>query len=142
MIYPEVVELRGTPNRNFWADHIISIIVIAAGVANAVINFPIGLLILVFFGIVTLIYELWVRKKAKKEYKVSLYLRMNPVQASSGSTPLGPLASGAIKTEMDDLKELGFRATPKSKIIVWKFGSDEDAKVVAKRLLEYLPRDS
>ena len=35
----------------------------------------------------------------------------------------------------------GFRAAPNRRLAVWKFDSNADAKIVAKRLLEYLPKE-
>jgi hypothetical protein len=43
---------------------------------------------------------------------------------------------------MENPNELGYRAAPNRDLLVWTFDTREDAKIVAKRLLEYLPSDS
>ena len=42
---------------------------------------------------------------------------------------------------MDNPNELGFRPSPKRNLLVWEFQSEDDARIVAKRLLEYLPKE-
>jgi hypothetical protein len=43
---------------------------------------------------------------------------------------------------MENPKELGYRPALKKEMIVWTFDSIEDKQIVARRLMEYLPRDN
>lgn len=122
--------------------HVISFAVMVAGVLIAVNDYPAGLLLLIIFLVIVFGFELWMMRRSVKVLRITLYLRHSPVQAAEGSYRIGEIATGVIDTNMDRPNELGFRPAPKHRLLVWTFDSNHDAEIVAKRLLEYLPRDN
>ena len=139
--YPETVQFTGVVETSLKSTHITSLAVIAAGILIAFNDYPAGLLLLIAFLVIVLGFELWMMRKSVKSIRITLYLRENPVQALEGSYRVGEIATGAIDTQMDYPNEIGFRPAPKRRLLIWTFDSKQDAEIVAKRLLEYLPRD-
>ncbi len=139
--YPETVEFSGVVQSSLKTVHISSLAVIAAGILIAINDYPAGLLLLVVFLLIVLAFELWMIKKSVKKLRITLYLRENPVQAFEGRYQVGEIATGTIETQMDNPNELGFRAAPKRRLLTWTFDSRREAETVAKRLLEYLPKE-
>lgn len=139
--YPETVQFTGVSETSLKSTHVTSLAVVVAGVLIAINDFPAGLLLLVVFLLIVFGFEAWMMKKSVKRLRITLYLREDPVQAVEGSYRIGEVATGAIDTNMEEPNELGFRPAPKRRQLVWTFDSKHDAEVVAKRLLEYLPRE-
>ncbi|MDA4111318.1 MAG: hypothetical protein OK439_02180 [Thaumarchaeota archaeon] len=139
--YPEVVSFQGVGSASLLQIHIIAASVVALGVIFAVLAPPGGYIALIFFILLAAAYDLVFIRKSQKPVRVSLYLRTNPVEASYGERKIGEIKSGSIILEMENSNEVGFRPAPTKKVAVWIFDSEADAKIVAKRLLEYLPRE-
>ena len=139
--YPEVVAFEGTGDISMLQHHLIALSLVALGVVFAILAPPGGYIALAIFILISAGYELFFLRKASKILTISLYLRSQPVRAMLGDFPLGEIAGGTIIEDMDSPLELGYRPTPNKKLKVWTFSSEEDAKLVARRLLEYLPRE-
>lgn len=140
--YPEAVQFTGVMETSLKPVHFSSILLIIVGILVAISLYPTGLLLLVAFLVIVLLYESWMIRKSEREIRISLLLREDPVGAMQGSDRVGEISTGSIETEMEDPNKLGFRPAPDRELIVWTFDSKEDAQTVAKRLLEYLPRDN
>jgi hypothetical protein len=140
--YPEVVSFEGVGNASLLQIHIIAASVVALGIVFAILAPPGGYIALLFFILLAAAYDMVFIRKSQKPVRVSLYLRTNPVEASYGERRIGEIKTGSLILDMDSANELGFRATPKRKIAIWTFDSEADAKIAAKRLLEYLPREA
>jgi len=139
--YPEEISFVGIGNASLLQIHIIAASVVALGIVFAILAPPGGYVALGFFILLAAAYDLVFIRKSQKPVRVSLYLRTNPVEASYGERKIGEIKSGSLIVDMENPDELGFRAAPNRRIAVWKFVSEADAKIVAKRLLEYLPRE-
>ena len=139
--YPEVVEFQGVGNVSLKQIHLIALSVVGLGIVFAVLAPPGGYIALVFFILLAAGYDLIFLRKSQKPVKISLYLRKDPVEAAYQEKKLGQISNGTIATDMDNPNELGFRPSPKRKLLVWEFQSEDDARIVAKRLLEYLPKE-
>ena len=140
--YPEIVTFEGVGNASLLQIHIIAGAVVALGIVFAILAPPGGYIALLVFILLAAAYDLVFIRKSQKPVRVSLYLRTNPVEAAYGERKIGEIRTGSLIVDMDSPNELGFRATPKRKIAIWTFDSEADAKIVAKRLLEYLPRET
>jgi hypothetical protein len=140
--YPESVQFTGVSETSLKSVHVISVFFLAAGFLIALNTYPAGILLLLVFLLIVLGFEFWMGKKSIKTLRITLYLREDPVQAVEGKFRIGEIATGAIDTRMENPNELGFRPSPKHRQRVWTFDSKNDAEIVAKRLLEYLPRDN
>jgi hypothetical protein len=139
--YPEIVTFEGVGNASLLQIHIIAASVIVLGIIFAILSPPGGYVALIFFILLATGYDFVFIRKSQKPVRVSLYLRTNPVEASYGERKIGEIKGGTLVVDMENPNELGFRPTPKKRIAVWKFDSEKDAKIVAKRLLEYLPKE-
>ena len=142
MQYPETVQFTGVTESSLKSVHVTSFAVVVAGVLIAINDYPAGLLLLILFLAIIFGFELWMMRRSVKIIRITLYLRRTPVQAAEGSYRIGEIAAGAIDMNMDSANELGFRPAPKHRLLVWTFDSNHDAEIVAKRLLEYLPREN
>jgi len=139
--YPEVVEFQGVGNISMKQIHLIALSLVCLGVAFAILAPPGGYIALFLFILIAAGYDLIFLRKSLKPVNISLYLRNDPVEATFKDKKLGQIKSGTIVVDMDDPKELGFRPAPNGKLLVWEFRSEDEAKMVAKRLLEYLPEE-
>lgn len=139
--YPEEVIFEGIGNVSLKQIHLIALSVVALGVVFAILAPPGGYIALIVFIMIATGYDLVFIRKSQTPVKVSLYLRKDPVEASYGEKALGQIKSGTIILGMDSPNELGFRPAPNRRVMVWKFETEEDAKIVAKRLVEYLPSE-
>ena len=139
--YPEVVEFQGVGDVSLKQIHLIALSVVGLGIVFAVLAPPGGYIALGFFILLAAGYDIIFLKKSQKPVKISLYLRKDPVEATYQEKKLGQISNGTITTDMDNPNELGFRPSPKRNLLVWEFQSESDAKIVAKRLLEYLPKE-
>jgi hypothetical protein len=139
--YPEVVIFEGIGNASLLQIHIIALSVVALGIVFAILAPPGGYVALGFFILLAAAYDLVFIRKSQRPVRVSLYLRTNPVEAAYGERKIGEIRSGSLVLDMDSPNELGFRAAPNRRLAVWKFDSEADARIVAKRLLEYLPKE-
>lgn len=139
--YPEVIDFEGVGYVSLKHIHLIALSLVILGVVFSILAPPGGYIALAVFILLAAGYDLFFLKRSQKPVTVSLYLRKDPVEATLGDKKLGEIKSGAIITDMDDPKVLGFRPTPSSKIVVWEFQTEEDAKIVSKRLLEYLQKE-
>jgi hypothetical protein len=139
--YPEVVEFQGVGDVSLKQIHLIALSVVGLGIVFAVLAPPGGYIALVFFILLATGYDLIFLKKSQKPVKISLYLRKDPVEATYQEKKLGQISNGTITTDMDNSNELGFRPSPKRNLLIWEFQSEDDARIVAKRLLEYLPKE-
>ncbi|MGI0090795.1 MAG: hypothetical protein ACREBS_03710, partial [Nitrososphaerales archaeon] len=140
--YPQVISFSGVGNASLKQIHAIALSVVLLGVVFAVLAPPGGYLALGIFILIAAGYDLIFIRKSQKPVKVSLYLRKDPVEATYEDRKLGQIKSGFILTDMENPNELGFRPAPNRPLAVWIFDSEADAKIVARRLLEYLPRES
>ncbi len=122
--------------------HISAGLIILVGVIVAVVAPPQGFLLLLVFLVIVLLVETWMIRRSTKQLRLTLNLREDPVEAFQGSYKVGSIDHGSIDPEMDNPNELGYRPAPKKDLIVWTFDSESDKEIVAKRLFEYLPRDS
>ena len=139
--YPEAVQFTGVMKTSLKPVHFSSLLLITVGILVAISLYPTGLLLLIAFLVLVLLYESWMIRKSEREIRISLLLREDPVAAMQGSNRIGEISTGLVETEMEYPNELGFRPSPNRELIVWTFDSKEDAQLAAKRLLEYLPRD-
>lgn len=140
--YPETVEFSGIGLTSLLQVHISAILIVVVGVIIAVEAPPQGLLLLVVFLLLVLGIEMWMMHRSQKKLRLVLHLRENPVEAFQGDYKVGKIDHGSIEPEMDDPSDLGYRPAPKKRLIVWTFDSEKEKQVVAKRLLEYLPKDA
>lgn len=139
--YPEVVEFRGVGNVSLLEVHLIAICVVALGVVFAVLAPPGGYAALVIFIIIAAGYDIFFIRKSQRPVTIKLHLRTDPVEAMMGDQKIGEIKSGTLILDMDNPNELGYRASPNRQISAWIFDSPDDAKIAAKRLLEYLPQE-
>ncbi|MHB8565599.1 MAG: hypothetical protein ACYC7D_04065 [Nitrososphaerales archaeon] len=139
--YPEVIEFTGVGRASLKQIHLIALSLVILGLIFAYYA-PQGFILLIIFIVIAAGYDMVFIRKSQKPVKISLYLRTNPVEASYGEKKIGEITTGTIQTDMENPNELGYRPTPKKDLMVWKFDSPEDARIVAKRLLEYLQRDA
>ena len=140
--YPEKVEFSGIGYTSLLQVHISATLIVLVGVIIAVVAPPQGLFLLLAFLVFVLLVEMWMFRRSRKELRLTLYLRENPVEAFQGTYKVGTIDHGSIDPEMDNPNELGYRPVPKKDLIVWTFDSESDKQIVAKRLLEYLSRDA
>ncbi len=129
-------------NASLLQIHIIASAVVALGIVFAILAPPGGYIALLLFILLAAAYDLVFIRKSQKPVRVSLYLRTNPVEASYGGRKIGEIKSGSVILDTNSPRELGFRAAPNRKVAIWIFDCEADAKIVAKRLLEYLPREA
>ena len=139
--YPEVVEFQGVGDISLKHIHLISLSLVALGVVFALLAPPGGYIALALFILIAAGYDIIFLRKSQNPVKISLYLRKNPVEATYQDKEIGEIKSGYVITDMDKPNELGYRPTSKSKLLVWEFSSESDASIVARRLLEYLPKE-
>ncbi len=139
--YPETVEFSGIGYTSLLQVHISAALIVAVGVILAIEAPPEGLFALILFLLIVLGVEMWMFRRSPKKLRLTLYLRRNPVEAYQGDYKIGKIDHGSFETDMDDPNDLGYRPAPKKNLIVWSFDSEHDKQIVAKRLLEYLPRD-
>jgi len=139
--YPETVSFTGVGHASLKSIHLIAISLVALGVVFAIIAPPGGYILLAAFILLAAGYDIVFIRKSQNPVKLELQLRMNPVQATFNERLMGEIVSGTIETDMDSPNELGYRPAPNKDLRVWIFDSESDAKIAAKRLLEYLPRD-
>jgi len=139
--YPEVVEFQGIGNISMKQIHLIALSLVCLGVAFAILAPPGGYIALFLFILIAAGYDMIFLRKSQKPVNISLHLRNDPVEATFKEKKLGQIKNGTIVTDLDDPKELGFRPAPSRKMLVWEFRSEDDARIVAKRLLEYLPKE-
>nr|MDG6922156.1 hypothetical protein [Nitrososphaerota archaeon] len=121
---------------------IIALSLVILGVIFAILAPPAGYILLIIFILIAAGYDVLFIRKSQKPVRLSLHLRTDPVEATYDDARMGEIRSGTIVTDMDNAKELGFRPAPNKELLVWKFDSEEDAKVVAKRLSMYLQVES
>ena len=140
--YPEVVEFEGVGNISLLQIHLISLSLVALGVVFAYLAPPGGYIALAVFIVIATAYDLVFIRKSQKPVRVKLYLRSDPVQAALGENKIGEIKSGSLVLEMDRNNELGYRASPNRQLSIWTFDNPDDAKIVARRLMEYLPLES
>jgi hypothetical protein len=140
--YPEVIEFEGIGNVSLLQIHIIAGSVVVLGVVFAILAPPGGYVALALFIIIATVYDLVFIRKSQKPVRIKLFLRTDPVQAMLGEAKIGEIKSGTLVMNMEKDNELGYRAAPNRQISIWIFDSTEDAETVAKRLLEYLPREA
>lgn len=139
--YPEVVEFRGVGNVSLLHIHLIAISVVALGIVFAILAPPGGYVALAVFIVIAAAYDIFFIRKSQKPVTIKLHLRADPVEATIGDQKIGEIKWGTLILDMDSPDELGYRAAPNRQVSVWIFDSPEDAKIVAKRLLEYLPQE-
>ncbi len=139
--YPEVVEFQGIGNISLRQIHLITLSVVVLGVVFAILAPPGGYIALLFFILLAAGYDIVFLRKSQKPVRISLHLRKDPVEATYKDNKVGEIKNGTITTEMDKPNEIGYRPTPNAKLLIWDFKSEEDARVVAKRLLEYIPEE-
>jgi hypothetical protein len=139
--YPEVIEFQGIGDISLKQIHLIALSVVGLGVVLAALAPPGGYIALGLFILLAAGYDMIFLRKSQNPVKISLYLRKDPVEATYQEKKLGQLTSGTIVTEMESPNELGYRASPSRRLSVWEFQSENDARIVAKRLLEYLQKE-
>jgi hypothetical protein len=139
--YPETVSFTGIGRASLKSIHLIAISLVALGVVFAILAPPGGYILLAIFILLAAGYDIVFIRKSQNPVRLDLQLRMNPVQATFNERLMGEITSGTIETDMDNANELGYRPAPNKELRVWIFDSESDAKIAAKRLLEYLPRD-
>jgi hypothetical protein len=139
--YPEVVEFQGIGNISLKQIHLIALSLVVLGVVFAILAPPGGYIALALFILLAAGYDMIFLRKSQKPVKISLYLRKDPVEATYQDKKLGQIKNGSIVTDMDNPNELGFRPAANRKLLVWEFQSENEARLVAKRLLEYLPKE-
>ncbi len=140
--YPETVQFEGVVYSSLKQVHISAFLIILVGALVAYANPLVGFPLLIIFLILVMAIEAWMIRKSRKQLRLTLHLREDPVEATQGSYKVGAISTGSIDPDMDNPNELGFRPEPKRSLFTWTFDSVEDKEIVAKRLLEYLPRDS
>jgi hypothetical protein len=139
--YPETVEFEGIGNVSLKHIHLIALSVVALGIIFAILAPPGGYVALAVFIVIAMGYDLFFIRRSQKPVRIQLHLQENPVSATMGENKVGEIRTGTLVTDMDRDNELGYRAAPNRQISVWVFDSPEDAKIAARRLLEYLPRE-
>ena len=136
--FPEVITFEGVGRASLKQIHIIALSLVVLGVIFAILAPPGGYILLIIFILIAAGYDVLFIRKSQKPVRLSLHLRTDPVEAIYDDARMGEIRSGTIITDMDNANELGFRPAPNKELLVWKFDSEEDAKVVAKRLSMYL----
>ncbi len=139
--YPETIEFSGIGYTPLLQVHISAFLIILVGVIIAVVLRPAGLILLLVFLVFVLLVEAWMFRRSPKKLRLTLHLRENPVEAFQGDYKVGIIDHGTVEPDMDNPNELGYRPTPKKELIVWTFDSENDKRIVEKRLLEYLSRE-
>jgi len=139
--YPEIIEFQGVGYVSLLQIHLIASAVVILGIIFAILAPPGGYVALAFFIVLAAGYDLVFIRKSQKPVRISLHLRTNPVEATFRGNKLGEIKSGALVLGVDGPNELGYRSAPNRKISIWTFDSEDDAKIAAKRLLEYLPQE-
>lgn len=139
--YPESVSFKGVGNISLRHIHLISLSVVVLGVVFAILAPPGGYIALLVFILIAAGYDIFFIRKSQEPVELTLYLRKDPVEAFYEERALGPIDKGVVVTDMDSPNELGFRAAPNRRLLIWEFESEDEAKMVAKRLLEYLPEE-
>lgn len=139
--YPEVVDFQGVGNISLKHIHLIALSLVILGIVFAILAPPGGYIALVIFILLAAGYDIFFLRRSQRPVTISLHLRKDPVEATHQNKKLGQIKSGILVIDMDNPKEIGFRPAPESKIVIWEFDSEEDARLVAKRLLEYLPKE-
>lgn len=137
--YPEVVEFEGVGNASLLHIHLISLSLVGLGIIFAILAPPGGYVALIIFIAIATVYDLIFIRKSQKPVRIKLFLQTDPVEAVLGDNKIGEIKSGTLVLGMEKGNELGYRAAPNRRVSIWLFDSPEDAKVTAKRLLEYLP---
>jgi hypothetical protein len=137
--YPELVEFEGIGNVSLLQIHLIAASVIILGVIFAILAPPGGYVALLVFIAIGAVYDIIFIRKSQTPVRVKLFLRTNPVKAALGENNIGEIKSGTLILDMENENELGYRAASNRRPSIWIFDSPEDAKIVAKRLMEYLP---
>jgi hypothetical protein len=140
--YPEKVEFTGVVYSSLKQLHISAVLIALTGVIATLANPRVGLTLLLTFLLIIMGVEAWMIRKSRKELRITLHLRENPVVATRKGELVGEIVTGAIDPDMDEPNELGFRPAPRKSLIVWTFDTLGEKEIVQKRLLEYLPRDS
>jgi hypothetical protein len=139
--YPEEVEFQGIGNASLLQIHLIATSVIVLGIIFAILAPPGGYIALAFFIVLAAGYDIVFIRKSQKPVWIVLHLRTNPVEATFRGNKIGEIKTGHLVLDMDNPNELGYRIAPNKKLSVWTFESEEDATIVAKRLLEYLLKE-
>jgi len=137
--YPEFVEFEGIGNISLLQIHLIAASVVILGVIFAILAPPGGYIALLVFIAIGAVYDIIFIRKSQTPVRVKLFLRTDPVKAAMGENNIGEIKSGTLILDMESENELGYRAAPNRRPSVWIFDSPEDAKIAAKRLMEYLP---
>jgi hypothetical protein len=137
--YPEVISFKGIGNISLKEIHLIALSLIALGIVFAILAPPGGYIALGFFILLAAGYDMIFLRKSVKPIRISLYLRKDPVEATYQDKKIGQIKNGTIITDMERSNELGFRPAPNRKVLIWEFQSEDDARITARRLLEYLP---
>jgi len=142
--YPETVSFTGVGHASLRTIHLIAIALVCLGVVFAIFSPPGGYIVLAVFILIAAGYDIVFIRKSQKPVRLTLHLRLNPVQATMADDGrlVGDITSGAIDMDMESPNELGFRPAKNKDLLVWTFDSESDARIAAKRLLEYLPRDT
>jgi hypothetical protein len=140
--YPETVEFEGVVYTSLKQVHISAFLIVIVGALVAYANPLIGFPLLIVFLVLVLGIEAWMIRKSRKQLRLTLHLREDPVEATQGSYRIGSIATGSIDPNMDSENELGFRPAPNRSMFTWTFDSVEDKRAATKRFLEYLPLDS
>ena len=133
--------MKGVGNISLKHIHLIALSVVVLGIVFAILAPPGGYIALLIFIVIAAGYDLVFIRKSQKPVELTLYLRKDPVEAFYDERMLGPIDKGVIVTNMEAPNELGFRPAPNRRLLVWEFESEHDAKIVARRLLEYLPEE-
>lgn len=136
--FPEVVNFEGVGRASLKQIHLIALSVVALGLLFAVLAPPGGYILLIIFILIAAGYDMVFIRKSQRPVRLSLHLRTDPVEAMYEERRMGEIKSGTIVIDMENPDELGFRPAPNKDLLVWKFDSEENAKIVAKRLLMYL----
>ena len=139
--FPEKLEFIGVGDVSLKTAHLASLLVIVSGLLISIFDFPNGLLVLGFFLLIVLGFEIFMIRRARSPVIITLFLRQDPVKAMQGTLDLGEINKGTIDPDMEGENELGFRPDPKKPLLVWEFRSKEEKGIAAKRLLMYLQRD-
>jgi hypothetical protein len=139
--FPESVQFVGVGSASLLQIHLIALSVIVLGIIFAILAPPGGYFALAAFIVIGTGYDIIFIRKSQRPVRITLFLRTDPVEASLGENRIGEIKSGTLVLEMDKENELGYRATPNRGLAIWTFDSPEDAKIAAKRLLQYLPEE-
>ena len=141
-MYPETISFTGIGHASLKSIHMIAGSLVVLGLVFAMFSPPGGYIVLGVFILVAAGYDIVFIRKSQKPVRLTLHLRRDPVQATMDERVIGDIVNGSIDTEMENPNELGYRPSPKKGLLVWTFDSESDARIVAKRLLEYLPRET